>query len=171
MPVRSEGKRISHMLIDLLKDAMLAAIAAIGFGAISRIPRRAYLWCGLIAAVGHSIRLALMQPGVSLHIIAATSVAALIIGSLAVFVSPFAKTPAEAYLFPSLLPMIPGIYAYKSFGGAVMCMLENTQDSFEYYLYQFAQNGFITVSIILSMVICATIPIFIFKNRAFTATR
>lgn len=159
------------MLLEFCKDAFLAAVAAIGFGAISRIPQRAYLWCGIIAAIGHSIRFLLMQPGMNLHIIAATSAAALVIGSLAVFISPYAKTPAEAYLFPSLLPMIPGIYAYKSFGGAVMCMLESSQESFEYYFYQFAQNGFITVTIILAMVICATIPIFIFKNRAFTATR
>lgn len=112
-----------------------------------------------------------MQPEAALHILPATALAALIIGSLAVFVSPWAKTPAEAYLFPALLPMIPGIYAYKSFGGAVMCIMGTSQESFNYYFYQFAQNGFITLSIILAMVICATIPIFIFKNRAFTATR
>ncbi|MFG6428084.1 threonine/serine exporter family protein [Lepagella muris] len=159
------------MILDILKDALLAAIAAIGFGAISRIPRRAYLLCGIIAAIGHSSRFLLMQPEAALHILPATALAALIIGSLAVFVSPWAKTPAEAYLFPALLPMIPGIYAYKSFGGAVMCIMGTSQESFNYYFYQFAQNGFITLSIILAMVICATIPIFIFKNRAFTATR
>lgn len=101
------------MILDILKDALLAAIAAIGFGAISRIPRRAYLLCGIIAAIGHSSRFLLMQPEAALHILPATALAALIIGSLAVFVSPWAKTPAEAYLFPALLPMIPGIYAYN----------------------------------------------------------
>lgn len=159
------------MLLDFIKDALLAAIAAIGFGAISRIPIRAYFWCGIIAAVGHSLRFLLMQPAIGLHILIATSIASLVIGSLAVFVSPIAKTPAEAYLFPSLLPMIPGIYAYKSFGGAVMCILGNGQETFNYYFYQFAQNGFICISIILAMVICATLPIFIFKSTAFTATR
>ena len=28
----------------------------------------------------------------------------------------------ETFLFPSLLPMIPGIYAYKAFGGLAMCI-------------------------------------------------
>ena len=92
------------MILDILKDALLAAIAAIGFGAISRIPRRAYLLCGIIAAIGHSSRFLLMQPEAALHILPATALAALIIGSLAVFVSPWAKTPAEAYLFPALPP-------------------------------------------------------------------
>ncbi|MDE6443416.1 MAG: threonine/serine exporter family protein [Muribaculaceae bacterium] len=160
------------LIIDLIKDAVFAAIAAIGFGAISRIPRRAYLWCGLIAAIGHSLRFLLMGPVLgSMNIIVATAIAAFVIGSLAVFVSPFARTPAEAYLFPSLLPMIPGIYAYKSFGGAVMCILGRDPERFDFYFRQFTQNGFIVISILMAMVICATIPIFIFRSRAFRATR
>lgn len=160
------------MLFDFFKDAILAAIAAIGFGAISRIPRRAYLWCGLIAAIGHSIRFLLMNPEVGgIHILLATALASIVIGTLAVFASPLAKTPAEAYLFPSLLPMIPGIYAYKSFGGMVMCILGDTQEQFNYYFYQFAENGLVCIAIILAMVIGATIPIFTFKGTAFTATR
>ncbi|MDE6793532.1 MAG: threonine/serine exporter family protein, partial [Muribaculaceae bacterium] len=88
------------LIFDLLKDALFAAIAAIGFGAISRIPRRAYLWCGLIAAIGHSLRFLLMGEALgSMNIIVATAIAAFVIGSLSVFVSPFARTPAEAYLF------------------------------------------------------------------------
>lgn len=160
------------MILDFIKDALLAAMAAIGFGAISRIPRRAFLWCGLIAAAGHSLRYLLMQPMLGeMHILGATTLASLFIGSLAVFASPLAKTPAEAYLFPSLLPMIPGIYAYKSFGGAVMCILGSDRQAFDFYFYQFSQNGFICLAIILSMVVGATLPIFIFKGRAFTATR
>lgn len=160
------------MWLEFIKDALLAAMAAIGFGAISRVPLRAYVWCGVIAAAGHSIRFLLMRPDLChMHILVATAVASLVIGSLAVFVSPFAKTPAEAYLFPSLLPMIPGIYAYKSFGGLVMCVLGDGQENFDFYFYQFAVNGLICLSILAAMVICATLPIFVFKSRAFRATR
>ena len=113
-----------------------------------------------------------MNPDVGgLHILLATAMASIIIGTLAVFASPLAKTPAEAYLFPSLLPMIPGIYAYKSFGGMVMCILGETQEQFNYYFYQFAENGLVCIAIIMAMVIGATIPIFTFKGTAFTATR
>lgn len=161
-----------EVLLHFLKDAVLAAMAAIGFGAISRIPHRAYLWCGLIAALGHSLRFLLMLPGFThMHILVATSIAAFVVGILAVFASPLAKTPAEAYLFPSLLPMIPGIYAYKSFGGAIMCILGNGRESFDFYFYQFADNGFVCLAIILAMSIGATVPIFLFKGTAFTATR
>lgn len=160
------------MLFEIVKDALLAAMAAIGFGSISRLPRRAYLWCALIAAIGHSSRFLLMSPDVlGLHIVAATGLASFMIGTMAVFISPLAKTPAEAYLFPSLLPMIPGMYAYRSFGGLAMCLLGDTQQKFDIYFYRFAENGFICLAIILAMVVCAVLPIFVFKGRAFTATR
>jgi uncharacterized membrane protein YjjB (DUF3815 family) len=160
------------MLFEVLKDALFAAMAAIGFGSISRIPRRAYLWCGLIAAIGHSTRFILMNKDLlDMHIIIATFTASFVIGVLAVFASPLAKTPAEAYLFPSLLPMIPGMYAYRSFGGLVMCLLGSSQEKFNFYFYQFAENGLICVAIIFAMVIAATLPIFMFKGKAFTATR
>lgn len=162
-----------EMLLEFIKDALFSAMAAIGFGAISRIPRRAYLWCGLIAALGHSARFLLMNPDIfNLPVIAATGIAAILIGIMAVFASPLAKTPAETYLFPSLLPMIPGIYAYKTFGAiAMMAMAGNSEERFNYYFYQFADNGLITLAILFAMVIGATIPIFTFKSTAFTATR
>ncbi|MDE6331683.1 MAG: threonine/serine exporter family protein, partial [Muribaculaceae bacterium] len=111
------------MLYEYLQDAFFAAIAAIGFASISNPPRRAYLYCALIAAIGHSSRFLMMNESVlGLHIVIATALASLLIGVLAVLLSPLAKMPAETCLFPSLLPMIPGINAYKTSAGLLRCM-------------------------------------------------
>ncbi len=117
---------------QIFQDAFFAAIAAIGFAAISRPPKPGYLYCAIIAALG---------------------------------------IPAEACLFPALLPMIPGIYAYKAFGGLAMCVLCNGQDAFHHYFYLFAYNAFTCTAVLLSMVVGATMPIFIFKKVSFQATR
>lgn len=160
------------MIIDFFEDGLFAAIAAIGFSAISNPPRNAYAYCALIAAAGHSVRFLLMQPSVAaMGIVPASAIAACLIGLLAVLLSPHAKTPAETFLFPSLLPMIPGIYAYKTFGGIVMCLLHNGESDFMHYFYLFADNGLTCVFIILGMVIGATVPIFLLKRISFQATR
>ena len=160
------------MLSEIFSDAFFAAIAAIGFAAISNPPRNAYIFCALIAAVGHSTRYILMSPSViSMSIVPASGIAALIIGFIAVLVSTIAKTPSETFLFPSLLPMIPGIYAYKSFGGLAMCVIHNSEDDFIHYFYLFTSNGLTCGFIILSMVIGSTIPIFMLKRISFRATR
>lgn len=160
------------MLIEFLQDAFFAAIAAIGFAAISNPPRRAYLYCALIAAAGHSTRFLLMNESLTgMHIVPATSIAALIVGVLAVLFSPLVRTPTETCLFPSLLPMIPGIYAYRTFGGLVMCLYQGHELGFNHYFYLFASNGLTCLFILLGMVIGATIPIFLLKNISFQATR
>lgn len=156
----------------VIQDALFAAVAAIGFAAISNPPKRAFLYCAIIAAAGHSTRFLLMNENVlGLHIVLASSVAAFVIGVLAVLFTPLSKVPAETCLFPSLLPMIPGIYAYKAFGGLVMCMWGKGEADFDFYFYQFASNGLTTLFIILGMVIGAIIPIFLLKRISFQATR
>lgn len=156
---------------QIFQDVLFAAIAAIGFTAISRPPKRAYIWCALIAAAGHSLRFILMSVPPQLHIIPASLIAAFVIGILAVLAATNAKFPAETCLFPSLLPMIPGIYAYKTFGGLALSLLSGQEQTFDHYFSIFSYNGMMCCGILLGLVVGATIPIFIFKKISFQATR
>lgn len=170
--VIDELKYVLVMLLQVLQDALFAAIAAIGFAAISNPPKKAYLFCAIIAAVGHSARYLLMNSSMfDIHIVAASGIAAFIVGTLAVILSPYGKMPAETCLFPSLLPMIPGIYAYKAFGGLMMCLSHEGESEFEHYFFLFANNGLTCLFILLGMVVGGTLPIFLFKNISFQATR
>jgi len=160
------------MFEQIFQDALFSAIAAIGFAAISQPPVKAYLFCALIAAVGHAGRFLLMTAlDEPLHIVPATLCSSFAVGLLAVFLSPLSKTPAETCLFPALLPMIPGIYAYKAFGGLAMCVLRQSGGAFDRYFSLFIQNGLMCMSLLLCLVIGGTIPIFIFKKVSFQATR
>ena len=160
------------MLLNILQDGFYAGIAAIGFASISNPPRRAYLYCALIAAIGHSIRYILTNNDFyHVHIIVASTIAAFFIGLSAVYMAPKAKCPAETCFFPALLPMIPGMYAYRTIGALILCLYHKEEDLFSHYFYLLAYNGFTCVFIILGMVIGATIPIFIFKKISFQATR
>lgn len=163
---------LHDILIPVLEDGLFAAMAAIGFSSISNAPRRAYLTCGLIAAIGHAIRYVLMLPEwLGMHIIAAGAIASFAIGVLAVLLAPRIKCPAEVCFFPALLPMIPGMYAYRTVEALLSCLYYTHGDTFAYYFHQLAYNGLTCVFIVLSMVVGATIPVFLFKKLSFTATR
>mgnify|MGYP002701945328 CR=1 FL=1 len=157
------------MLLSLLQDGCFAAIAAIGFAAISRPPRTAYVHCAFIAAVGHGIRFVLMRNGV--HIVPAALVAALAIGLLATFLARRAKCPPETFTFPALLPMIPGMYAYNTVKGLVMCAVCTDETQFLHYFHLMAANGLVCSLAILAMVGGVTVPILLLKNVSFSATR
>lgn len=160
------------MIAEIIQDAFFAAIASVGFAAISHPPKRVYVYCALIAAIGHSVRFMLMNADIlGMHIVMATFIAAFIVGTLAVLFSPLSRTPAETCLYPALLPMIPGVFAYRSFGGLAMCILKHSEQQFNHYFYLFASNGLTCLFILAAMVIGATLPIFIFKKISFQATR
>ena len=158
------------MIVDVVMDGLFAAVAAIGFASISNPPRRAYAYCAIIAAVGHSIRF-VMQNILMFNIIPASTIAAFFVGLLAVWLAPKAKCPAETCFFPALLPMIPGMYAYRTIGALLMCMHHPEEEIFNHYLYLLTYNGFTCIFIMLGMVIGATLPIFMFKKLSFQATR
>lgn len=159
------------MWLQILQDAFFAAIAAIGFAAISKPPKQAYLWCAVIAAVAHSLRYILINGPAHVHIIPGSFTAAFVAGLMAVLISPKAKMPAETCMFPALLPMIPGIFAYKAFGGMVLTLFSSTPQAFTGNFFLFMTNGMQCVFILIAMVVGATLPIFIFQKIAFTATR
>lgn len=163
---------IMGIMTDLLQDGFFAAVAAIGFAAISNPPRRAYPCCALLAAVGHALRFGLMHNDLlSIHIIAASTLAAFSIGVLAVWLANLAKCPAETCFFPALLPMIPGMYAYRAVEALVMCLYHQEEEVFNHCLYLLAYNGFTCAFIILGLVVGANIPVFLFKKMSFKVTR
>lgn len=159
-------------IINILEDGLFAAIAAIGFSSISNTPHRAYLSCALIAAIGHAIRYILTaEELLGMHIILASTIAAFAIGLLSVACAPRIKCPAEVCFFPALLPMIPGMYAYRTIEALLSCLYYTEEESFRHYFYLLTYNGLTCTFIILGMVIGATIPVFLFKKISFQATR
>lgn len=162
----------TEFIINVLEDGALAAIAAIGFSSISHTPRRAYITIGGIAAVGHAVRYILTHDILcNNNIIIASTIAALCIGILSVIFSGRIKCPAEVCFFPALLPMIPGMYAYRTIEALLLAMHHSEEALFQHYLYLLEYNGLTCVFIIIGMVLGATLPVFALKRLAFQATR
>lgn len=158
------------MILELIKDALLASVAAMGFAAVSNPPKRAYVYCAVIAALGHSFRSFLMGYA-GCHIVLASFFASLLIGVLSVSIGPKTKIPPETYLYPALLPMIPGVYAYKTFGAMLMCVSHSGEEAFDHYFYLFGSNGLTCLFILTAMVVGATVPMFLLPRISFQSTR
>lgn len=159
------------LLINILEDGFFAAMAAIGFSSISHTPSRTYIICGIAAAAGHALRYVMMSPDLAnINIILASTAAAFVIGLIAVLLAPVVRVPAEACLFPSLLPMIPGMYAYRTIEALISCVGSSSPSNIG-SLYELMFNSTTCLLIVLGMVIGANIPIFLFKKISFQATR
>lgn len=107
------------IVTDILLDGLFAAVAAIGFGAISDPPMRAFPRIALLAAIGHALRFTLIHCA-ALDIATASLFAAFAIGMGSLWLGRGVRCPMTCLYIPALLPMVPGIYAYKTVFSLIM---------------------------------------------------
>ena len=145
---------------DILLDGLFAAIAAIGFGAVSDPPMRAFPRIALLAAMGHALRFCLMHY-FSVDIATASLFASISIGFGSLWLGRGIRCPLTALYIPALLPMVPGIYAYKTVFSLIM-FLQSLNDPGEglQYMQQFFLNATVSLSVIALLAAGATLPIF-----------
>ena len=157
--------------LSVLFDGFLAAIAAIGFAVISNPPKKAVFIAALLAAVGHACRYYLLHQ-TPLDLTSSTLIAAFTIGMGSMWFAKLIHCPAEVFSFPSLLPMIPGMYAYKTVF-ALLLFSRNLSDSdmVQRYMQEFFVNGIITCGVIFMLAVGATLPFILFPSKPYSLTR
>jgi len=141
--------------LDILSDGFFAAIAGIGFGAISDPPLRAFKMIALLAAAGH-----------------ASLFGALIIGFSSLWLGQKVYCPMTVLYIPALLPMIPGKFAYNMVFSLIMSLQTmNEPERLGKYMETFFANGLVTCTVIFMLAVGATFPMFLFPHKAFSLTR
>lgn len=84
-----------------------------GFAYACNSPLKTLILSAILAAIAYVLRFSLLNFGIN-NIAIATFIASFCIGCLGILLAKLSKTPAEIIAFPALIPMIPGIYAYKA---------------------------------------------------------
>lgn len=156
-----------NMLQSVLCDGMFAAVAAIGFAAISNPPKRAIFISALLAAIAHAIRYYLLNRW-HLDITSATFLASFPIGMMSILIAKLVRYPAEIFAFPSLLPMIPGMYAYKTILALMKFMTCGDENQQTAMITEIFRNGLTTVFVMFAMVVGVAVPLFMFRNIHYT---
>ena len=146
--------------LSVLFDGFLAAIAAIGFAVISNPP----------AAVGHACRYYLLHQ-TPLDLTSSTLIAAFTIGMGSMWFAKLIHCPAEVFSFPSLLPMIPGMYAYKTILALIRFMKNDDPLVLQQLIVEIFRNGLTALFVLFALVIGVSLPLFIFYKQSFMMTR
>lgn len=155
-----------NILADVLIDGLLAAVAAVGFAAISNPPRQSFLYVPILAAIGHMLRFCLMKY-LGVEIAFATFLASMLIGFIGI---PFAyrvRIPSEVFSFPALLPMIPGMYAYRALLAALNFMKTSEESAREAFIPIIFSNSITAIIIMFALGVGVAIPIFLFYRHSF----
>jgi len=150
-------------------DGTLAAVAATGFAVISNPSRKAIFVSAFLAAIGHSLRFFLIKSGIEISV--ATFLAATCIGLLSIIFARIIHCPAEVFSFPSLLPMIPGMFAYRTILSLIKFMQSTEVVKAQGFMLDFFHNGMTTLFILLALVVGVSLPVLIFPKFSFSVTR
>lgn len=164
-------KEVTEVIRAILTDGFFAALAGIGFGAISDPPLRAFKMIALLAAAGHACRFVLMSFG-GVDIATASLAAGLVIGFGSLWLGKRVRCPMTVLYIPALLPMIPGKFAYNMVFSFFMS-LQSLHDAerLRMYMEMLFSNTIVAVAVIFMLAVGATFPIFIFPGKAFSMTR
>ena len=138
---------------------------------MSKFNARRICRIALLAAMGHALRFCLMHY-FSVDIATASLFASISIGFGSLWLGRGIRCPMTALYIPDLLPMVPGIYAYKTVFSLIM-FLQSLNDPGEglQYMQQFFLNATVSLSVIALLAAGATLPIFVFNHQAFSLTR
>lgn len=159
------------MTLMILHDAFFAAIAGMGFGAISNPPAKAFPYIALLAAAGHAFRFVLMNT-IGVDIALSSLAASMLIGFGGLWLGYLGYLPITVVSIPALLPMVPGKLAYNTVFSILM-FLQTMDDTSEHsrYMYLFIDNGILSLAVIFALAIGVIIPIAIFPKIAYSLTR
>jgi uncharacterized membrane protein YjjB (DUF3815 family) len=159
------------IILDIISDGFFAAIAGIGFGAISDPPLRAFKMIAILAALGHACRYCLMHFA-GFDIATASFFGSMIIGFGSLWLGKKVYCPMTVLYIPALLPMIPGKFAYNMVFSLIMC-LQTIKDPIKLskYMDMFFSNSVVTCTVVFLLAVGATLPMLLFPDRAFSLTR
>ncbi|MCK3657745.1 hypothetical protein A4G18_03230 [Pasteurellaceae bacterium Pebbles2] len=131
----------------LLDDMIFAAIPAVGFALIFNVPPKALIYCAILGAIGHSFRTTLLHFDVSFGL--ATLCASALIGFIGVHISQRFLAHPKVFTVAGIIPMIPGVYAYK----AMIAVVQINNQGYSPELYEQMINNFIKTGFIIGALV------------------
>ena len=151
-------------ILMILEKGIWFGFAALGFAILFNVPQRTLLIIWLIGAAGGLTKLILMQSNIG--IVIATFAGASLVGILSVYAAHNKHAPPLVFSIPSVIPMIPGAFAYRMMLG--LMKLSSTAVSTETYsqtLSETTSNGLKALFILMALAVGVAIPMLISRKE------
>ena len=103
---------MSSLILDIIINSIFASVASTGFAMLFNVPKNALMYCAIGGAMTYIIKDTCMDLGLSIEL--ATFIASAFIGLVALRWSKKFLIPRPVYSVASIIPMIPGTYAFTA---------------------------------------------------------
>jgi uncharacterized membrane protein YjjB (DUF3815 family) len=151
-------------ILMILEKGIWFGFAALGFAVLFNVPQRALLVIWLMGAAGGLTKLIIMQ--FNIGIVIASLAGAALVGILSVSAAHNKHAPPLVFSIPSVIPMIPGAFAYKMMLGFIKLSGPVVLNGAYYQtLAETTSNGLKAVFILMALAAGVAIPMLISRKE------
>jgi len=152
------------MLTEILIKGFWAGFAAIGFAILFNVPRRTIfpIWC--MGAMGGLIKFTAMSYEVS--VVFASFFGAVAVGVVAIQMAHLKDSPPLIFSIPSVIPMIPGVFAYKFMLGMIALTNIENADTYMKTLIETVNNGAKMMFVLIALGTGVAIPMLLTRKES-----
>ncbi len=151
-------------ILVILEKGIWFGFAAIGFAILFNVPQRTLLTIYFLAALGGLIKVLLVY--CHFDVVIATFIGASIIGILSIPAAHNKHAPPLVFSIPALIPMVPGVFGYRTMLGIMKLTLITSNENYSLVLNDTINNGIKIILITLSLAVGATIPLLITRKNS-----
>ena len=150
--------------ITIAAKAFWCGTAAVGFGILFNTPVKALapVWVG--GFIAGLIKFSALHPQFGVGIIGSSFIGAMASGMVIVFIANAQNLPPTIIAVPSVIPLIPGVFAYKTMLG-MMKLTRDIGDDYAAILSTTIYTGLKTLFIVLGISLGIVIPIQLFRQK------
>lgn len=150
--------------VPLLEKGIWFGLAAMGFGVLFNVPTRTLFGIWLLGAAGGLTKVLSMHFG--LGVVLATLAGATVIGFLSIQAAHLRHAPPSVFAIPAVIPMIPGILAYRMMLGLVSLAGAIDPDNYLQVLSETVNNGLKVLFILMCLAGGVAIPMLITRKES-----
>lgn len=152
------------ILTEILIKGFWAGIAAIGFAILFNVPRRTLfpIWC--IGAMGGLIKFSIMTFDV--NVVFASFFGAVAVGVVAIQMAHLKDSPPLVFSIPSVIPMVPGVFAYKFMLGMIALTSIESSEVYLQTLIDTVNNGAKMLFVLIALGTGVAIPMLLTRKES-----
>ncbi len=149
--------------ITILGKAFWCGWGALGFGILFNVPPRTLfaIWIG--GAMGGFLKFGLLQ--LSAGVVLASFAGALAVGFSSIPIAHIRHVPPMIFAIPSVIPLIPGVFAYRTMLG-LMKLTGAIGPDYNQVLAETANNGAKAIFIIMSLAVGVAVPMHLMRKES-----
>lgn len=152
------------ILLEILIKSFWAGIAAIGFAILFNVPRRTIFSIWSLGAMGGLIKFTAMN--FDLGIVFASFLGAVGIAIVAIQMAHMRNSPPLVFSIPSVIPMVPGVFAYKFMLGMIALTSIEKTDIYLQTLIETVNNGSKMMFVLISLGTGVAIPMLLTRKES-----